>query len=754
MNPTILVLSLAAGILGAPHGLRTELMEDTRSVYSAGLPSSATLDDVSTAWRRGSADLLQTATIGTSTPTFAWQLPEGMPRQKSCRVLVSTDTATLREGDANVWDSGNIECSTQMIRCPEGLLKPASIYYWTVKVTDEDGNESSYAAATPFLTSREWSSDFSRYPLEKTIDVPAEVHTNSAGNVFADFGKASFGQLILDVNSPSADTLRIHLGEARKGDTTDRAPGASVRYTSYTLPVRKGRGTYTLVIRPDGRNAQIKPAGTDVRPVLMPAYTGEVYPFRYCEIESGNAQVEALRRPTVHYKWDDDASSFHSSDSLLNAVWDLCKYSIYATSFAGVYVDGDRERIPYEADALINQLSHYCTDSEYTMARYTVDYLMDNATWPTEWILQAPLLVWNDYLYTGDKALLEKNYSTLKARSLIALTESNGLISTRTGKQTPELLKSCGYYGGEIRDIVDWPQSGALGIGKEEPGEADGYEFSDYNTVVNAYHYRALYVMEKIASALGHDDDAEEFARHSAAVKTAVNTLLLDKEKGCYRDGIGAGHYSLHASMFPAAFGMVPEKYMDAVMDHIRSRGMACSVYGAQFLLDALYEGGMDDYALELLTSNSKRSWKNMIDSGSTISWEAWDPEFKPNLDWNHAWGAAPANIIMRKLIGVEPLAPGWQRMSIRPRPGGLSHASATVPSILGPVKVDFSNEDGLFDMTVEIPYGSEAELSIPWTKSRYTLTVNGKKAKGQRNNDSVSLNLGGGKYHISVKQK
>jgi alpha-L-rhamnosidase len=44
---------------------------------------------------------------------------------------------------------------------------------------------------------------------------------------------------------------------------------------------------------------------------------------------------------------------------LLNRIWELCRYSIKATTFAGVYVDGDRERIPYEADAYLNQLSHY-----------------------------------------------------------------------------------------------------------------------------------------------------------------------------------------------------------------------------------------------------------------------------------------------------------------------------------------------------------------------------------------------------------
>jgi len=31
----------------------------------------------------------------------------------------------------------------------------------------------------------------------------------------------------------------------------------------------------------------------------------------------------------------------------------------------------------------------------------------------------------------------------------------------------------------------------------------------------------------------------------------------------------------------------------------------------------------------------------NMIKNGSTIAMEAWDMKYKPNSDWNHAWGAA-----------------------------------------------------------------------------------------------------------------
>ena len=169
-------------------------------------------------------------------------------------------------------------------------------------------------------------------------------------------------------------------------------------------------------------------------PIKMPGYIGEVYPFRYVTIENyqGIIKPESVQRKMVFYRFDENASSFISSDTVLNQVWDLCKYSIKATSFTGYYVDGDRERIPYEADALINQLSHYAVDAEYSMARRSMVYLLFNPTWPTEWSLQNVPIAWNDYLYTGNNALLKKYYSELQKKILMPLAGDNGLISTKT----------------------------------------------------------------------------------------------------------------------------------------------------------------------------------------------------------------------------------------------------------------------------------------------------------------------------------
>ena len=167
--------------------------------------------------------------------------------------------------------------------------------------------------------------------------------------------------------------------------------------------------------------------------------------------------------------------------------------------------------------------------------------------------------------------------------------------------------------------------------------------------------------------------------------------------------------------MLPLAFGLVPPERLGKVVEFVKSRGMACSVYGAQYLLEALYRAGEAPAALELLTSESDRGWLHMIDAGATIAWEAWDAKYKPNLDWNHAWGGAPANILPRYLLGVTPLTPGFGVARIRPQPGSLARVEGTVPTIRGPIQVLWNHHPGESPtLGVSLPGNMQADVQLP----------------------------------------
>lgn len=526
-------------------------------------------------------------------------------------------------------------------------------------------------------------------------EAPVKAEKQADGRWFIDFGKAAFGTV--EITMPDVKPghkVTLHLGEALSGPgKVHREPGGCVRYQKHEV-----------VLSP---RAVARPALTWSPPdwlksgfIKVAQGMPEVMPFRYVELENAPASFSAarIRRVSWSVPFDDKASAFQSSSPELDGVWDLCKHSMKATSFLGLYVDGDRERRPYEADVLINQLSHYCVDAHYQTARLSHEFLLENPTWPTEWRLQSVIIAWNDFLWSGNDRALRRHYATLRGRAMIGRRTADGLFR--------------GWIDGEIKDIVDWPA-----------GERDGYDMkAPVKTAVTAFHYRALVLLEKIAAHLGKTADAREYAALAAATRKAVNERLWDEARGCYVDGLDpeagtrSDHASAHANFFPLALGLVPDERVARVAAFLKPRGMACSVYGAQFLLEALYQAGEAEHALSLLVSDDKRSWRHMSGKlGSTITLEAWDPEFKPNLDWNHAWGAAPGNIIPRGLMGIEPLEPGFKRFRVKPRTATLERAKLKLPTPKGPVVLEVSGREApAWRATLVVPAGTTAEFHCP----------------------------------------
>lgn len=579
--------------------------------------------------------------------------------------------------------------------------------------------------------------------FEKTHQRAGLFQYNKKENIaFYDFERAAFAQLYLLLDNPQGgDTLIIHVGECLKEGRVDRNPGEARRYKELKMVTEKGRDRYDIPIPPDKRNTR-KPA------ILMPKKVGEVMPFRYCEVEirgrnqcQSNAKSrirmgkKSLVRVAINVPFNERASHFRAEgnvsfnerashflakenqqkgkENTLDSVWDLCKHSIKATTYTGYYVDGDRERIAYEADALINQLCHYGVDAEYDVARRTFEHLMKNPTWPTEWIMQMVLVAWNDLLYTGNTDLIRRYEKELRAHTLLALVDKQtGLVTTRRG-QTKEFLASIGRRD-KISDIVDWPHSGILGLAEGQGGEDDGYVYTDFNAVVNAYHYEAVKRLAMMLDYIGKKAEARELKDYCARFKNIYNDAFFDKENGRYRDGIGTQHSSLHANMFAVCFDLLPsEAEKERVANYIISRGMACSVYGSYFLLNALYDLNRGEEALNLMTSQSKRSWINMLREGTTITMEAWGNEFKPNQDWNHAWGAAPASIVPMRLVGVRPLNIGCSEVEIAPQIGALKRVRSLVPTIHGAVKVEISQSKKKYSVKIEVPEGIEPTVRL-----------------------------------------
>lgn len=621
--------------------------------------------------------------IATPQPTFGW-VP--MCEQTAYQVLVASTRERLTESTADSWNSGRLTQAESLHLVYTGRpLEAGLTYHWCVRVWDQNGEPSDWSAPQSFTLAPVVDANAtSRHHVQVYRHPATTLQSIDTASVFADFQQHAFGWLEVTLTAPDDKrVIEIRLGEKNTGHQVDLNPGGTIRSSSVNLPLKAGRHRYRVETPRVERN-------TTGDAILLPPEFGIVMPFRYVEIHGCPVPPapEDLVQVRLEYPFDEHASAFASSDRGLDAVWEFCKYSIRATTFCGVYIDGDRERIPYEADAYINQLGHYAVDREYAFARHSHEYLLAHPTWPTEWKQHSVMLAWADYEATGDARSLHRHYDLLKREKIyLDHARADGLIDTS-----------------DLRDIVDWPGE-----------ERDGYDFRPVNTVVNAFHCHTLVLMARIATALGKRDDAREFTAAHEQAAASFQRVFFDATAGCYRDGEGSTHHAQHASLFPLAFGLVPDDCRDRVLDFVKSRGMACSVYAAQYLLEGLFLAGAADHAIGLMTSTDKRSWHNMLRQGATITWEAWDNSCKPNQDWNHAWGAAPANIIPRFVLGVRPLEPGYAKVLIAPQPGPLTEIHGVVPTIRGPIRVDaVLGANGEWQLDYEVPVGVSAEVVVP----------------------------------------
>jgi alpha-L-rhamnosidase len=679
-------------------------------------------------------------TVITNTrPQFGWIYNPSFRNdsQSGYHIIVASSRKRADAGVGDVWDSGWISNSLSINVPYAGTpLAIGADFFWRVQTSDSVGQVSSFSIVQHFITGSATNVFAGRYPLKFVPATPVLLTNTAPGRWFADFGQDAFGYAKVHVNGTfNPTTVQVRFGEMSNGFAVDTTPpaGSSVRYTNTTFDLVRGNSTYS--IRPPEYS---RPAGA-----INPPGCGAVMPFRYLELTNfpGTlAPTDVVQMRLLSY-FNTNAASFNSSSTALNRIWNLCRNSMQILTFDGIYVDGDRERTPYEADAYIHQLSSYAVDREFTLPRHSLEYLLHHPTWPTEWKFYDIFMAWADYLQTGNTNLLNRYYKKLQTDSFTWAATGNGLMKGFPG--FPQTTDS---------DVVDWP-----------PCDRDGFVIKKgayrnwTNSVNNAFYYHGLRLMANIATVLGRANDAATYTAKAKQVYATYNATFWNNTAQCYVDGVGTDHAAAHANFFPLAFGLVPAGRQTAVVNFLHSRiaddgGMPCSVYGAQYLLQALFDAGDADTALGLITTNGPRGWLNMIHLGSTLTTEAWNFKDKPNMDWNHAWGAAPGNLIARFILGLRPIAAGFGKILIQPQLGKrLTFARGVVPTIRGPVGISASNAPGNFQLLLNIPGNVTATVKLPTLGSKNPVAlVDGEIVSGALSNNWLTVtNVGAGQHAI-----
>ena len=237
---------------------------------------------------------------------------------------------------------------------------------------------------------------------------PVSVMTNAAGHAIFDFGLHQVGWVEIYVARPGVyevvwgELLDEH-GAVQTNEVYTRMQG-NIRFARSRSDF--GKMGWTRITYPEAGAFNSGPVGR----------FGVVMPFRWLEIVEAPCPVasENLRQVPICYPYDISESSFECDNDALNRVFAFCKHSIRATTYMGMFVDGDRERLPYEADSYITQLGTYSVTSDDTLVRRTIDHLSSHSTWPTEWKQFFVSMVYEDWQHSGKTDGVRKYYDMMK----------------------------------------------------------------------------------------------------------------------------------------------------------------------------------------------------------------------------------------------------------------------------------------------------------------------------------------------------
>lgn len=394
--------------------------------------------------------------------------------------------------------------------------------------------------------------------------------------------------------------------------------------------------------------------------------------FRYVEIIDYHDKLtlEKINLLVINAPFDPSDSKMNSSSQDLNRIWELCKYTIQATTM-DTYMDCfSRERLAYEADSFITMRSHFAVEGNTLPAKRTLEYLINHPTWPCEWMQMMIPLFYEYFMHTADIPFIRKYFNQLVKQCSYLDLLHEGLV-----KKFP------------LDVIIDWPISCR-----------DNYDMTaSAPTVPNALIYHNLILLSKMCDYLQSSEQKSYFDNLAIQVADAINHKLFDQAQGLYIDGLNSTHCSFHANLFALWSGLVPAERVNGVLDFLVSKGMSCSLYGAQFILDTLFSHRRPKEALNLLLSRGDASWLNMIDAGATITPEVWLSNTEYQKSWAHPWGSSPANIIVRYIFGLCPTEPGWRKFSFNPQPSNLKHGKLVLPTPTGKIVATFELKNGVY---------------------------------------------------------
>jgi alpha-L-rhamnosidase len=530
--------------------------------------------------------------------------------------------------------------------------------------------------------------------------------TSTNGAWLVDFGRCIDGwpKITMRANHPG-DAVRVEYFQM----TGERNPAGWDEYIcrggSETWDADFGRHTTFQVIKITGYAGKLK--ASDVRGM-----------WAYCDA--------------------DVAGRFRCSSDLLNDIYKMCERSARQNIQQGIIsVDANREQSPWTADSwLVGNVLLYNHRDTMMIDKILRDFAGEQLTngdfyacSPSpmfripEWSMYWPMLLWQQYLFSGDEALLHEMTPHLTP-----------FMEWLKSYQSPtnQLINPPGWR------ISDWASTNKMPSG-------------GYNVATACQYYDNLRIASGIFSVLGQTNESDDYLRQAEVVKKSINANLFDGDHYLVRTD--SNEIWAVASAWPLRFNIEPAADKSKILAAIEKAGWPqIGGYGG----DAFYSGLLNAGGGAFVVRDLDR-YRPMLESNQA-NWEG----FITNRgEVNHAWTAYPGYIFQKYILGIQPTSGGFATFDVRPETGGLTFAEGAVPTVKGLITTRWEKNAHGFTLSVKVPANTHATISMPkLLKGNFTITESGKSlwpAKSQiedpgvvsisEEDNSIKFVVGGGNF-------
>lgn len=325
----------------------------------------------------------------------------------------------------------------------------------------------------------------------------------------------------------------------------------------------------------------------------------------------------------------------------------------------------------------------------------------DNFAGASGWGDVAVILPWTLYQETGDTAIIDQQYQSMKAWADFLIDHSYDNIFS---------------YGPQFGD---W-----LALDAEE-GSYHGA--TPVELTAAAFSIKTFGLFAKMAEVTGRKADA---ARYGDARQEMIRHF-----QGRYF--LPNGQMTVRtqtAHVLALHFGLVPEENRDIVVQDLltllaQNEGhLSTGFLGTPFILQALSGNKCLSAAYELLRKDDFPSWLYQVKQGATTVWEHWDGRKPDGTMWsadmnsfNHYAYGAVGQWLYSVCAGLrcDEEACGYQHFYVEPHIGGnLTFAETSHMSEYGEIFVRWERIENAVSLWVRIPHNCTAMIRLEEVES------------------------------------